>query len=75
MGGSRATTTRDRGVKLRKYAAAGVPWYWLVDPRGPSATVLRLAGGHHEVFAEHAGGEQIEAVEPFPLTLRLADWL
>jgi Uma2 family endonuclease len=30
---SPSTRSRDRGIKLRRYAAAGVPHYWIVDPR------------------------------------------
>jgi Uma2 family endonuclease len=27
------TRSRDRGIKLRQYEAAGVPYYWIADPR------------------------------------------
>jgi Uma2 family endonuclease len=30
---SPSTRRRDRGLKMQKYAAAGVPHYWIVDPR------------------------------------------
>jgi len=30
---SPSTRSRDLGVKLRRYAAAGVPHYWILDPR------------------------------------------
>jgi Uma2 family endonuclease len=30
---SPSTRTRDRGIKLRAYAAAEVPHYWIADPR------------------------------------------
>ena len=30
---SPSTRSRDRGIKLRAYEAAGVPCYWIVDPR------------------------------------------
>ncbi|MCC6179809.1 MAG: Uma2 family endonuclease [Chloroflexi bacterium] len=29
---SPGTATYDRGIKLRRYAAAGIPHYWIVDP-------------------------------------------
>jgi Uma2 family endonuclease len=30
---SPSTHSRDRGIKLRVYQAAGVPYYWIADPR------------------------------------------
>lgn len=32
---SPGTEGRDRGLKLRRYAAAGVPHYWILDTDGP----------------------------------------
>ena len=32
------------------YAEAGIPEYWIVDPRVETVTVLRLAGG---TYVEH----------------------
>jgi len=29
---SPSSATRDRGIKLRRYAASGVPHYWILDP-------------------------------------------
>jgi Uma2 family endonuclease len=40
-----ATYRADRGVKWRKYAAAGIPTYWIVN----------LAGRQVEVFGDPAG--------------------
>ncbi len=34
----------DRVAKLREYAAAGIPSYWVVDPEVPSVTVLHGPG-------------------------------
>lgn len=31
--------------KRRDYAEAGIPEYWIVDPRGETITVLRLRRG------------------------------
>lgn len=39
------TAGRDRGVKLRRYAAAGIPHYWLFD--GEAREVEELALGEH----------------------------
>ncbi|MCC7368910.1 MAG: Uma2 family endonuclease [Chloroflexi bacterium] len=32
---SPSTEARDRGIKLRRYGAAGVTHYWILDPEGP----------------------------------------
>ena len=32
---SPSTEARDRGLKMRRYAAAGVPHYWIMDTEGP----------------------------------------
>lgn len=42
---------RDLVTKRAEYAAAGIPEYWLADPRDGSLTVLALDG---EVYREHA---------------------
>ena len=34
---------RDYGRKRADYAEAGMPEYWIVDPRGPEITVLTLS--------------------------------
>jgi Uma2 family endonuclease len=35
----------DLMTKRDKYAAGGLPWYWIVDLDGRTLTVLELAGG------------------------------
>jgi Uma2 family endonuclease len=39
---SPSTAKRDRGIKMRRYAAAGVPHYWIVDPRTRTLEAYRL---------------------------------
>ena len=41
---------RDRVDKRADYAEAGIPEYWIVDPRDETITVLALQG---EAYAEH----------------------
>ncbi len=53
---------RDTRVKRRDYAEAGIPEYWIVDPRDETITVLTLTG---EEYAEHgvfSRGRQAESV-------------
>ena len=45
---SPSTRSRDRGVKMRRYAAAGVGHYWLLDYRKQTLEALRLVDGHYE---------------------------
>jgi Uma2 family endonuclease len=45
---SPSTRSRDRGVKQRRYAAAGVRYYWIVDPRTRTLDELRLGGEGYE---------------------------
>jgi Uma2 family endonuclease len=52
---SPSTRYYDQGTKRLRYAAAGVPNYWIVDPdpEAPSVTALCLGplgsdGGYHE---------------------------
>jgi Uma2 family endonuclease len=45
---SPSTRARDKGVKMRRYAAAGIPHYWQVDPRSESMEAYRLSGQSYE---------------------------
>ena len=63
------TRLTDLGTKRLAYEAAGVPAYWLVDPDGPSLTVLHLEGGRYVEHAVVTGDEAYHATLPFPLTV------
>jgi Uma2 family endonuclease len=47
---------RDLIDKRNDYAVAGVPEYWIIDPRDDSITVLCLDGGNYEVLARESDG-------------------
>ena len=49
---------RDLVQKRDEYAAAGIPEYWIVDPRVATITVLHLAGGAYVEHGVFARGEQ-----------------
>lgn len=42
---SPSTAARDRGIKMRRYAASGVPQYWIVDPVNRTLEAYRLGEG------------------------------
>lgn len=66
---SPSTKLRDLGLKRRYYGDAGLPWYWIVNPKKPRLTVLRLVGDR---FVEHAvveGDEEYVATEPVAVTV------
>jgi Uma2 family endonuclease len=66
---SPSTRHIDLGTKRLAYEAAGVPAYWLVDPDGPSLTVLELDAGRYVERATVAGNEAFHATVPFAVTV------
>jgi Uma2 family endonuclease len=62
-----STQARDLGPKLAAYASAGVPQYWVVDPRPEAGFLLRHtepvgdAYAHVRRFPVGEGAEQLDA--------------
>ena len=52
-----ASVPRDRGVKMRRYAAAGVRHYWLLDYRNPALDAYRLGGNGYELVGRFQPGD------------------
>jgi len=48
---SRTTRDHDLGVKTQRYAALGVPHYWIVDPEARRIECLRLEDGRYRRIA------------------------
>ena len=72
---SPSTELRDRGVKMRAYAAAGVEEYWLVDVVSKRVEVYRQQDGRLEiqrVYTYYSPEEQKENAEK-PGRFRLGD--
>lgn len=63
---SPSTAKFDVGTKRLTYEAAGVRWYWLVDPDQPSLTVLELVDDAYVEVASVTGDDAYDAAEPIP---------
>ena len=53
---------RDKVIKRREYAQAGIPEYWIVDPADLSITVLTLQGQEYALHGEFGSGETATSV-------------
>lgn len=62
---SPSTAARDRGIKMRRYAAAGVPHYWIVDPVNQTLEAYRLGTNGYELAGVFGAGD-IFRPELFP---------
>jgi Uma2 family endonuclease len=61
---SPSTRRRDRGIKMRRYAALGVPHYWIVDPDAQTIECWRLEGSEYRLVTQAS----------VPNVLRHPDW-
>lgn len=48
---------RDLSTKRREYAQAGIPEYWIVDPRNETIAVLCLAGANYALHGQFGAGD------------------
>jgi Uma2 family endonuclease len=53
---SRTTRTRDRGVKMKRYAASGIPHYWIVDPGNRVLEAYRLTEQGYSLTGTYGPG-------------------
>jgi Uma2 family endonuclease len=53
---SPSTEARDRGIKLRRYAAAGVPHYWLLDPGSRALEAYHVGEAGYELTGVYGAG-------------------
>ncbi|HEY3131123.1 MAG TPA: Uma2 family endonuclease [Acidobacteriota bacterium] len=56
---SESTKKIDRDLKLKLYAKFGVAEYWIVDPKGKTVIVHRLAEGGYSEAKSFAGSEEL----------------
>ncbi len=50
---SPSTSARDRGIKMRRYAAAGIPNYWILDPKFGALEPYRLGEQGYELLGAY----------------------
>jgi Uma2 family endonuclease len=48
---------RDLEVKRAEYAQAGIPEYWIINPRSGQITVLALEGGQYVIHGQFSSGQ------------------
>jgi Uma2 family endonuclease len=73
---SASTQVIDRNLKRRRYEAAGIASYWLLDLEGPTLTALQLDGtGVYTEVARVSGTESWTATSPFDVTVTPLDLL
>jgi len=65
---------QDLLLKRSRYERAGIPAYWIVDPRSLEIKVLELGGEgtYAEVVHTDLAAAPLQLDKPFPVTLRLA---
>ena len=61
---SPSTRAQDRGIKMQRYGALGIPHYWIVDPDAETIECWRLEGGAYGLAARSG----------VPDVLRHPDW-
>lgn len=66
---SPSTRRIDLLLKRDRLQQAGTPSYWLVDPVGPTVTVLELREGAYVEVAHVTGEQAYDAALPFPVRL------
>ena len=72
---SPSTRRIDLLLKRDRFAAAGVPSYWLIDPHGPVVHVLELAGDTSRAAQVVHGHDWVRVSAPFALEFRPSDLL
>lgn len=70
---SDSTEAHDRGVKMRLYAAHGVPEVWLVTPYPSIIEVYRLDGKTYRMIATYASPDALKSPGFAKLKLDLKD--
>ncbi|WBC13056.1 Uma2 family endonuclease [Micromonospora sp. WMMA1998] len=64
---------RDLVLKRHEYGVAGIPHYWLAEPRKQTLTVLEHVGAGYREAAVLSATDEHRTDRPFPLVLPIAD--
>lgn len=60
---SPSTRKRDRTVKARRYAALGIPHFWLVDPDAHRLECYRAEGTRYSLLGQAEGSTVLEVAD------------
>ncbi|MEU7901943.1 Uma2 family endonuclease [Actinoplanes sp. NPDC049118] len=72
---SKSSKTSDRELKLKKYAYAGIPSYWIIDPLAERVTFTQFCLGPGGVYERrHQTDEVVTVDQPWEITLDLPAW-
>ena len=67
---SPSTSRYDRVLKFSRYAEAGIPQYWIVDPRTPSVEVFDIdEHGKYQLTASAEGDGSVTVAAPLSVTV------
>lgn len=66
---SPSNAATDRVLKMHYYAAGGIPWYLLIEPRARTLQLYRLAGGTYVEEAVVKDGDVLHLTEPIIATI------
>jgi Uma2 family endonuclease len=72
---SPSSKTYDRQDKMKLYASAGIPAYWLVDPLGRQVVFTEFSLGAGGTYEQRQQSSALVVVEhPWRVTLDVPDW-
>lgn len=72
---SKSTKKFDLTDKFDKYAAVGIPAYWIIDPLAERTTLTRFSLGSDGVYrAVQRTAERVTVDDPWKITLDLPAW-
>ncbi|MEV6298253.1 Uma2 family endonuclease [Actinoplanes sp. NPDC051861] len=72
---SPSNSTTDQVLKKHYYAAAGIPWYLLVDPKSGTMQLFQLDGESYREHSTAAPGVPLRLTEPVDVSIDPADLL
>ena len=66
---SPSTSRTDRFIKFNEYEQAGVPEYWIANPKTRSVEIFVLSGGEYAQLSEFTENELIQSATLIGLTI------